>query len=56
MFDIVFIECREFALIRKHFFKVNCLRNLFDSDKMVDVLSFLKEIGLHQKTWFIETM
>ena len=43
------MECWEFALIRKRFFKVNRLSDLFDNVKMEDVLSFLREMELYQK-------
>ena len=41
------IECRDFALIRKRFFKVNSMSNLFKNINMDDVLSFLRDVGLH---------
>ena len=45
----VLIECKAFALIRKRFFKVNSLSDLFENVKMNDVPSFLRETGLYQK-------
>ena len=42
----VLIEHKEFALIRKRFFKMNSSRDLFDNVKMNDVLSFLRETRL----------
>ena len=51
----VLIEFKAFALIRKQFFKMNLLRDLFDKAKMNDVLSFRSETELYQKIWWIET-
>ena len=36
----ILIECRAFAVIRKQFFKVNSLTDLFENVKIDDVLSF----------------
>ena len=44
-----------FAVIRKQFFKVNGLTDLFENVKIVDVLSFLRETGLYEKIWRIKT-
>ena len=46
---LALIECRDFALISKRFFKVNSLTDLFENVKMEDVLSFLRKTGLYQK-------
>ena len=46
-FKHIFRECRAFALIRKRFFKVNSLNDLFESVKIDDVLPFLRETGLY---------
>ena len=53
-FKNILIECRAFALIRKRFFKVNSLRDLFENIKMEDVLYFLRETGLCQRILWIE--
>ena len=45
----VLIECGSFALIRKRFFKVNSLSDLFQNVIMDDFLSFLRETGLYQR-------
>ena len=39
----ILIESRAFAVIRKQFFKVNSLTDLFENAKIDDVLSFLYE-------------
>ena len=51
----ILIECRAFTVIRKQFFKVNSLIDLFEYVKIDDVLSFLRETGLYEKTWRIKT-
>ena len=45
----ILIECRTFAVIRKRFFKVNNLTDLFENVKIDDILSFLRETELYQK-------
>ena len=45
----ILIECRTFAVIRKRFFKVNNLTDLFENGKIDDILSFLRETELYQK-------
>ena len=40
-----------FAVIRKWFFKVTSLTELFENMKIDDVLSFLRETGLYEKIW-----
>ena len=45
----ILIECRTFAVIRKRFFKVNNLTDLFQNVKIDDILSFLRETELYQK-------
>ena len=45
----ILIECRTFAVIRKRFFKVNNLTNLFENVKIDEILSFLRETELYQK-------
>ena len=47
----ILIECRAFAVIRKRFFRVNSLTDLFENVKIDDLLSFLRETGLYQKIW-----
>ena len=42
----ILIECRAFAVIRKRFFKVNSLTDLFGNVKVDDILSFLRETEL----------
>ena len=51
----ILIECRAFAVIRKRFFKVTSLTELFENVKIDDVLSFLRETGLYEKIWRIKT-
>ena len=46
-------ECRAFALIRKRFFEVNTLNDLFEKVNPVDVLNFLRETGLYQRIWWM---
>ena len=50
----VLIECRAFAVIRKRFFKVNSLTDLFEKVKRDDILS-LRETELYQKIWQLKT-
>ena len=45
----ILIEYRAFAVIRKRFFKVNSLTDLFENVEIDDVLSFLRETGLYKK-------
>ena len=45
----ILIECRAFDVIRKRFFKVNSLTDLFENVKIDDILSFLRETELYQK-------
>ena len=52
----ILIEYRAFTLIRKQFFKMNSLSDLFENVKIEDVLSFLRETKLYQKIWWIETI
>ena len=40
---------------QKAIFLVNSLIDLFEKVKIDDVLSFLRETGLHKKIWRIET-
>ena len=42
----ILIECRAFGVIRKRFFKVSSLTELFESVKIDDVL---RETGLYEK-------
>ena len=51
----ILIECRAFAVIRKEFFKVNSLTELFENIKIDDILSFLRETGLYEKIRRIKT-
>ena len=43
----ILIECRTFAVIRKRFFKVNNLTDLFENVKIDDIPSFLRETELY---------
>ena len=45
----ILIECWTFAVIRKGFFKVNNLTDLFENVKIDDILSLLRETELYQK-------
>ena len=45
----ILMECRAFTVIRKQFFKVNSLIDLFENVKIDDILSFLRETGLYKK-------
>ena len=45
----ILLECRAFAVIRKRFFKVNSLTDLFENVKIDNILSFLRETELYQK-------
>ena len=51
----ILIECRTFAVIRKRFFKVNNLTDLFETVKIDDILSFLRETELYKKIWQLKT-
>ena len=51
----ILIECRAFAVIKKRFFRVTSLTELFENVKIDDVLSFLRETGLYEKIWWIKT-
>ena len=51
----ILIECRAFAVIRKRFFKVTSLTELFENIKIDDILFFLWETGLYEKIWRIKT-
>ena len=43
------------AVIRKRFFKVNNLTDLFENVKIYDILSFLRETELYEKIWQLKT-
>ena len=45
----ILVECRAFAAIKKRYFKVTSLTELFENVKIDDVLSFLRETGLYEK-------
>ena len=51
----ILIECRNFVVIRKRFFKVNNSTDLFENVKIDDILSFLRETELYQKIWQLKT-
>ena len=51
----ILIECRTFTVIRKQFFKVNNLTDLFENVKIDGILSFLRETELYQKIWQLKT-
>ena len=52
----VLIKCKDFILIRKLFFKVKSSSDYFENVNMDDVVSFLRETGLYQRIWSIETI
>ena len=41
------LECADFRIIRSRFFRVNSLKELFDTVEPVKIFSFLKEIGIY---------
>ena len=45
----ILIECRIFTVIRKRFFKVNNLTDLFENVKIDDILCFSRETEFHKK-------
>ena len=45
----VFLDCTDFRIIRSRFYRVNGLKELFDTVEPVRIFSFLKEIGLYNK-------
>ena len=51
----ILIVYRTFAVIRKWFFKLTSLTELFENIKIDDVLSFLRKTGLYEKIWRIRT-
>ena len=51
----IFMECRAFTVIRKRFFKVNNLTDLFENIKIDDILSFLRETEWYEKIWQLKT-
>ena len=53
--SIFVLLARTFAVIRKRFFKVTRLTELFENIKIDDVLSILQETGLYEKIWRIKT-
>ena len=50
----ILIECRNFAVIRKRFFKVYNLTDTFVNIKIDDILS-LRETELYQQIWKLKT-
>ena len=43
------LDCTDFRIIRSRFYRVNGLKELFDTVEPVRIFSFLKEIGLYNK-------
>ena len=43
------LDCTDFRIIRSRFYRVNSLKELFDTVEPVTIFSFLKEIGLYHK-------
>ena len=43
------LDCTDFRIIRSRFYRVNSLKELFDTVEPVRIFSFLKEIGLYDK-------
>ena len=43
------LDCTDFRIIRSRFYRVNSLKELFDTVEPVRIFSFLKEIGLYNK-------
>ena len=43
------LDCTVFRIIRSRFYRVNSLKELFDTVEPVRIFSFLKEIGLYDK-------
>ena len=43
------LDCTHFRIIRSRFYRVNILKELFDTVEPVRIFSFLKEIGLYNK-------
>ena len=43
------LDCTDFRITRSRFFRVNSLKELFDTVEPVRIFSFLKEIGLYNK-------
>ena len=46
------LDCTDFRIIRSRFYRVNSLKELFDTVEPVRIFSFLKEIGLYNKIKF----
>ena len=43
------LDCTDFRILRSRFYRVNSLKELFDTVEPVRIFSFLKEIGLYNK-------
>ena len=43
------LDCTDIGIIRSRFYRVNGLKELFDTVEPVRIFSFLKEIGLYNK-------
>ena len=43
------LDCTDFNIIRSRFFRVNSLKELFDTVEPVKIFSFLKEIGIYNR-------
>ena len=51
----ILIKYRTFAVIRKRFFTINNLTDLFENVKIDYILSFFWETELYQKIWQLKT-
>ena len=47
----ILIDCVDFDLIRRKYFKASSLRELYDTVYFSRVIGFLKECALYQKIW-----
>ena len=47
--DHELLDCNDFHIIRPRFFRVNGLKELFDTVEPTKIFSFLKEIGMCSK-------
>ena len=46
---LLLIDCTDFNIIRSRFFRVNSMKELFDTVESVKIFIFLKEIGIYNK-------
>ena len=47
--NLSLLDCTDLNIIRSRFFRVNSLKELFDTVEPVKIFSFLKEIGIYNK-------